>query len=109
MIGSAGSDCISVPVVGAGPVVLRLALVFPVPRGQRGQSRLHGHNRSGPFGQSEIEPRPSVAVRAGARLGPGIYGKGIANPIAMIRTGALMLDFLAGKTQEPALLCLTGR
>ncbi|THU03791.1 tartrate dehydrogenase [Lampropedia puyangensis] len=29
---------------------------------------------------------------------PDIYGKGIANPIAMIWSGALMLDFLTGNT-----------
>ncbi|MGO4328737.1 tartrate dehydrogenase [Cupriavidus sp. 2TAF22] len=33
---------------------------------------------------------------------PDIYGKGIANPIAMIWSGALMLDFLAGAAQDPA-------
>jgi tartrate dehydrogenase/decarboxylase/D-malate dehydrogenase len=35
---------------------------------------------------------------------PDIYGKGIANPIAMIWSGALMLDFLGEREAHDAIL-----
>ena len=35
---------------------------------------------------------------------PDIYGKGIANPIAMIWSGALMLDFLGQREAHDAIL-----
>jgi isocitrate/isopropylmalate dehydrogenase len=40
-----------------------------------------------PLGQSEPGAGVPVHVRTGARLGPDIYGKNIANPIAQISPG----------------------
>ena len=47
---------------------------------------------------------PTVAVRAGARSAPDIYGSNIANPIAMIWSGALMLDFLGFRDAHDAIV-----
>ena len=47
-----------------------------------------------PSAQHQPGARVPVAVRAGARLGAGHLGKGIANPIGQIWSGAMMLDHL---------------
>ena len=58
-----------------------------------------GPNRLRTVGREDPEPAPavdsvSIEVRLVHGSAPDIAGRGIANPIAIIWSGALMLDFL---------------
>ena len=68
------------------------------------RTRLHRHDRSCAIGQPQSGSQVPVAVRAGARSAPDIYGSNIANPIAMIWSGALMLDFLGFRDAHDAIV-----
>jgi tartrate dehydrogenase/decarboxylase/D-malate dehydrogenase len=62
-----------------------------------------------PVGEPEPREALPLAVRAGARLGTGHLRPNIANPVAMIWSRALMLDFLthgqgAGRAAHDAIV-----
>ena len=64
----------------------------------------HRHDRPCAIGQPQSGAQVPVAVRAGARLGAGHLRQNIANPIAMIWSGALMLDFLGFRDAHDAIV-----
>jgi tartrate dehydrogenase/decarboxylase/D-malate dehydrogenase len=57
-----------------------------------------------PVGQPEPGAQLPLAVRAGARLRARHLWPGIANPVAMIWSGALMLDFLGCQAAHDAIV-----
>jgi len=70
-------------------------------RGHAEHVRRHHHGprrddpgRARPGTWREHQPRRDIDVRADPRLGPEIPGQNVANPIATVWAGALLLDSL---------------
>ena len=60
----------------------------------RSERRDHRQPRPRPERQPQPRSHVPVDVRAGARLGADIAGKGVANPMAAMLAGGMMLEFL---------------